>query len=175
MTSNFLRPLALSASILILGATSTAAFAQPAPPPPAPMAGTRDGDGHRQHQRPDPAAMAQRHADHLRAALQLTPNQEPALNTFMASMKRPDGMRDHRKGGRQEMAAMTTPQRLDHMTARMDEHRARFEQHVAATKRFYAQLSASQQKAFDTLQGQHMGGHRMHGPMGRGMEHGPRG
>ena len=71
MTSNFLRPLALSASILILGATSTAAFAQPAPPP-APMAGARDGEW-RHHQRPDPAVRAQHHAEHLRAALQLTP------------------------------------------------------------------------------------------------------
>ena len=166
MTSNFLRPLALSASILILGATGTAAFAQPAPPPPAPMAGARDGEW-RHHQRPDPAVRAQPHAEHLRAALQLTPAQEPALNAFIASMKRPEGMRDHRKGGREQMAAMTTPQRLDHMKARMDEHRARFEQHAAATKRFYAQLSPSQQKAFDALQSSHMG-RRGHGPMGRG-------
>ena len=167
MTSKFLRPLALSASILILGAAGGTAFAQPAPP--APMDGGRDaGDHGMRHQRPDPAARA----EHLRAALQLTPAQEPALNTYVASMKRPDGARDHRRGGREEMAAMTTPQRLDHMKARMDEHRARFEQHAAATKRFYAQLSPSQQKAFDTLQGQ---GHRGHGPMGRGMEHGPRG
>ena len=172
MTSKFLRPLALSASILILGAAGGTALAQPAPPP-APMAGVRDADGHgMRHERPDPAARAQHHAEHLRAALQLTPAQEPALNAFMASMKRPEGMGDHRKGGREQMAAMTTPQRLDHMKARMDEHRARFEQHAAATKRFYAQLSPSQQKAFDTLQGQ---GHRGHGPMGRGMEHGPRG
>jgi protein CpxP len=165
MTIKLLRPLAFGASILILGAAGGTAFAQPAPPP-APMAGMRHDDGHR-HQRPDPAARAQRHAEHLRAALQLTPAQEPALNTFVASMTRPDGMRDHRKGGREQMAAMSTPERLDHMKARMDEHRARFEQHAAATKRFYAQLSPSQQRAFDALQGQHMG-HRGHGPMERG-------
>lgn len=175
MTSKFLRPLALSASILILGAAGGTAWAQPAPPPPAPMDGGRDAGSHGMgHQRLDPAARAQHHAEHLRAALQLTPAQEPALNAFIASMKRPEGLRDQRKGGREEMAAMTTPQRLDHMKARMDEHRAHFEQHAAATKRFYAQLSPSQQKAFDALQGRHMG-RRMHGPMGPGMEHGPRG
>lgn len=173
MTFKILRPMAMSASILILGATSTAAFAQPAPPPPVPMAGMRDADGHR-HQRPDPAERAQRHAEHLRAALQLTPAQEPALNAYVASMKGPHGEHGWRKGGRQEMAALTTPERLDRAKVRMDEHKARFERRAAATKRFYAQLSPSQQKAFDALQSSHMD-HRGHGQMGHGMEHGQRG
>lgn len=165
MTSRLLRPLALSASILILGGAGATAFAQPAQPP-APMAGMRDADGHR-HQRPDPAARAEHHAEHLRAALQLTPGQEPALHAYVASMKRPEGMRDHHRGDREAFAAMSTPERLDRMKARMDEHRARFEQHAAATKRFYAQLSPSQQKAFDALQSSHMG-HRGGGHGGRG-------
>ncbi|HEX5378809.1 MAG TPA: Spy/CpxP family protein refolding chaperone [Phenylobacterium sp.] len=179
---NLLRPLVLSASILILGAAGVAQ-AQPASPPPGAMSGVRDAGPHGKmgggmgHERHDPAAMA----THLRAALQLTPAQEPALNAFVAAMKPPEGMRDQRRMERGEMATMTTPQRLDRMKARMDDHRARFEQHAAAVKRFYAQLTPAQQKAFDTLHAGHRGGHGMGGRgmggpgMGHGMDHGPQG
>ena len=176
MNLKTLRPILLGASILVLGAGG--ASAQPAPPPgPDAMAGVHhDGRGMR-HERRDPVEMARRHADHLRAALQLTPAQEPALAAFIGAMKPPEGMRDHMRGDHEKMASMTTPQRLDQMKDRMDEHRARFEQHAAAVKRFYAQLTPAQQKAFDTLPMGHMGhgGHGMHGPMGHGMEHGQRG
>lgn len=170
---NLFRPLALSASILILGACG-AATAQPAPPPPGHemMGGMhhtgKGGPGH------DPAAMAQRHADHLRAALQLTPAQEPALKAFLAEMRPPEGMDgkmgmgEHMKGMHDEMAGLTTPQRLDRMQDRMDKHRAMFDRHAAAVKRFYAQLTPSQQKAFDAMP---MMGHMDHGGrghMGRG-------
>lgn len=177
------RPLALSASILILGAGG-AATAQPAPPS-APghemMGGMGKGGMGR-----DPAAMAQRHADHLRAALQLTSAQEPALKAFVAEMRPPEsmggkmGMGERMKGMRDEMAGLTTPQRLDRMQARMDEHRAMFDRHAAAVKRFYAQLTPAQQKAFDAMPmmghmdhgGGHDGGHRGKGP---GMGHGKQG
>ena len=33
----------------------------------------------------------------------------------------------------------------------MDKHRAMFDRHAAALKRFYAQLTPTQQKAFDAL------------------------
>jgi len=179
MNLKTLRPILLGASILALGAGT--ASAQPAPPPRDAMAGVHDAgpEGMRgmRHEHRDPAEMAQRHADHLRAALQLTPAQEPALAAFVGAMKPPEGMREHMRGDHEKMASMTTPQRLDQMKARMDEHRARFEQHAAAVKRFYAQLTPAQQKAFDALPMGHMGhgGHGMHGPMGHGMEHGQRG
>jgi protein CpxP len=171
------RPLALSASILILGACG-AATAQPAPPPPPGhemMGGAHDmGRGGMAH---DPAAMAQRHADHLRAALQLTPAQEPALKAFLAEMRPPEGMGgkmgmgEHMKGMHDEMAGLTTPQRLDRMRDRMDEHRAMFERHATAVKRFYAQLTPAQQKAFDAMPMMgHMdhAGHGGHGHKGHG-------
>ncbi len=168
MTAKHLRPLALGASILILAAAGGTAFAQNAPPPPGAQRDHHDWRG----QHGDPAARAQRHAEHLRAALQLTPAQEPALNAYIAAAKPPEGMREHHRGDRQQMAALTTPERLDRMKARMDEHRAMFERRAAATKRFYAQLSPSQQKAFDTLHAGHGGregrGHGRHGPMGQG-------
>jgi hypothetical protein len=63
------------------------------------------------------------------------------------------------------------------MMARMDEMRADFAARASAIKTFYAQLSPSQQQAFDA-----MGGHFMHGHGGWGhgdhdgpgpWEHGP--
>jgi protein CpxP len=177
---NLVRPLCLSASILILGACG-AATAQPAPPPPPghDMMGSmhdmgKGGMGH------DPAAMAQRHADKLRAALQLTPAQEPALRAFLAEMRPPEGMGgkmgmgERMKGMHEEMASLTTPQRLDRMQERMDKHRAMFDRHAAAVKRFYAQLTPAQQKAFDAMP---MMGHMDHGRRGGhgGMDHGKRG
>lgn len=177
MNFKTLRPLVMSASILALGCAGVA-IAQPSPPPPPGAMGGMHGMG---HDKMDPAAMAQRHADRLRAALQLTPAQEPALKAFLSEMQPPEGMRDKMKGMHEEMAGLTTPQRLDRMRARMDDHRAMFERHAAAVKRFYAQLTPSQQKAFDAMPMGHMGhggrmggGHDgMRGQMDHGMEHGP--
>ena len=152
----------LAASTLLAGA----ALAQPAPPPPPehPMAGAH---GWREH-RPDPARMAA----HLRTALQLRPDQDGALQAFVASMQPPAGEAHERKWGeRGEMARTPTPEKLDRMIARAREHLDRLEKHAAATKTFYAALSPSQQKAFDLMAEAHMrgmGGHRMggHPPMG---------
>ncbi len=133
------------------------------------MAGHGDRDGkHGGMRHADPAERAAKRAEHLRAALQLRPDQEGALKAFIDSHQPPAGMREMRRERRGEMAAMTTPQRLDAKKARMAEHQARFEQRAAATKRFYAQLSPAQQKAFDALhagRGGHGGG-RHHGRMG---------
>jgi hypothetical protein len=76
-------------------------------------------------------------------------------------------MAEHRRGEREAAGALTTPQRLDRMQARMAERQARVAQHADAVKRFYAQLSPSQQRAFDALH-QGRGGHGMrHGHDGR--------
>jgi len=118
----------------------------------------------------DPAEMAARRAQHLRDALQLTPAQEPALNAFIAALAPPAGMRDRMRAERGARAAMTTPQRLDRMKARMAERQAQFDRRADATLRFYGQLSPSQKKAFDALGPMggrggmgHGGGHRMGG------------
>jgi hypothetical protein len=130
--------------------------------------------------------MAERHAQHLRDALQLRPDQEPALRALIAALQPPPGEREHMGRDRDEGARLSTPERLDRKAARMAEHEARFRQHAEAIKRFYAQLSPTQQKAFDAMpmemghgmHGHGMGGHgRMHGPHGPGgpggHEHGP--
>ena len=164
MTFTKLAPVALG-GVLLTSLMASASLAQQ-PPPAAAPGQPREARG--EGRRPDPQAMAARRADHLRAALQLRPDQEPALKAFLETGKpaaRP-APRD-----RAAMAGMTTPQRLDAQRARMTERLARFDQRAAATKKFYAQLSPTQQKAFDTLAprgpGKGMGGrHGGHGPQG---------
>jgi len=158
-----LAPLALGGVILTAGLASASVAQQP-PLPATAMPGKADRDGrHGDMRHADPAKRAER----LRAALQLRPDQETALKAFLDSHQRPAGARENPHEGRGETAGLTTPQRLDAEKARMAEHQARFEQNAAATKRFYAQLSPAQQKAFDALhagRGGHGGGR--HGRMG---------
>ena len=171
MTANSLR-LALIAGLVLPLTLATAAFAEDPNGGPGP---DRPGA----HMMRDPAAHAAAHAQHLRDALQLRPDQEGALTAFIQASRPPEhGMGEHRMGDRDhdggpDGQAMTTPQRMDHMLAHMDEMHARMVAHVEATKRFYAQLTPSQQKAFDALPmhgggGRHMGGHGEHGPGGHG-------
>lgn len=157
MTFKPLHGLAL-AGALALSVGAAASFAQPAP---------GDARGPARMERPDPAERAARHAQHLRDALQLRPDQEPALKAFQEAMQPPADMRERMQGRRAEMQNLTTPQRLDKMRERMVERQAQFDRRAAATKRFYAALSPAQQKAFDAM-GPMRGGHR--GMMGgRGM------
>ena len=68
---------------------------------------------------------------------------------------------------------LPAPERMDHMLAHIDAMRAHLAAATEATKRFYAQLTPSQQKAFDDLAPMmmhHMGGHgEHHGDDGDGM------
>lgn len=141
---------ALSAGVALTVMAAGASFAQ-APAPAAPMA---QKPMKRQH---DPAEHAQR----LRQTLQLTPAQEPALQAFIASHEERRGERMGRREGRDAMANLTTPQRLDLMGQRMIERQQEFAAHAEATKRFYAQLTPAQQKAFDAM-------HQSRGGKGKG-------
>ncbi|HYG26388.1 MAG TPA: Spy/CpxP family protein refolding chaperone [Caulobacteraceae bacterium] len=95
----------------------------------------------------DPAA----HAERLRTTLQLTAAQEPALQAFIASHQQQRAARQDRRAERQAMQALTTPQRLDRQAARMAERQQAFARRADAVKRFYAQLTPAQQKAFDAM------------------------
>lgn len=144
-----IKTLALAAALAL---SAGAASAQPAAA--APEAGPR---GH--HQRMDPAQLAERRAERLRTVLQLRPEQEAALKSFLsATAPNPDRARE-RKGQQVEARSLTTPQRLDRQSARLAERQKAFAARADATKRFYAQLSPSQQKAFDAL---HQAGKRGH-------------
>jgi|688.fasta_scaffold290131_2 protein CpxP len=167
MTRSYFARLACAgaAAALSLGLAG-AACAQAAPDAPPPGAKVerrivmmRMGDG--EHS----AHMAEHMAKHLRDALQLRPDQDGALKVFLEAMKPPmhkphEAMESHE--------ALTTPQRLDRAMAKMNEHLEVMKQHVAAVKTFYAQLSPSQQKAFDALSPEMMHRHmmQMHEHMG---------
>ncbi|RAK57433.1 Spy/CpxP family protein refolding chaperone [Phenylobacterium deserti] len=154
--------MALAAALTVsLGGTAMAQAPQPGPAPRGEAGDWR---------RPDPAQMAERRAQRLRDTLQLRADQEPALRAFVADST-PQRQRGRMRQDRGEMRNLTTPQRLDRMQARMVERQQRFAQHAAAVKRFYAQLSPAQQKAFDA---QHQSRGKQHrGPGLRGG--GPRG
>jgi periplasmic protein CpxP/Spy len=174
--------LGLLASLVLPLGLATASFAQPAPPPapPAPA-------GDMQHHHHDPAQMRAHMADHLRTVLQLTASQDPALNAFLDAMHPPGGADMDRHHDHDQDQHLTTPQRLDKMLAHFDAQRARMVAHAEAVKTFYAQLTPTQQAAFDDLApmmmmhhgdgerhadgGDHDGMHRHHDgdqPMGPG-------
>lgn len=164
------------AAALTLAAGAGFAQTQTQAPPRAGAAPPAEG---RHWQRPDPAQMAERRAERLRAVLQLRPDQEPALRALIAATQPPPGERERWRGQREAMARLPTPERLDRMAARMNEHAARFRQHADAIKRFYAQLTPAQQKAFDAMPMMamdhgHGGGHGWGGP-GHGGMGGPKG
>lgn len=168
-----IKTLALSGALASL-TFATASFAQE---PQAPGQGPRPGMEARE--RPSPEQMRSHMAERLRVTLQLTSQQEAALNTYVSAIAPQGGERPDRRSERQAMREMTTPQRLDAMAAHMAQRQQAFAVRAEATKRFYAQLTPSQQKAFDALRpaGRGMGGKGMDGHRGGphgGMGHGGR-
>ncbi len=167
-----IKTLALSGAIASM-AFATASFAQQ---PQAPGQGPLPGMEARE--RPSPEQMRSHRVERLRVTLQLTSQQEAALNTSVGAITPKAGERRDR-GERQAMREMTTPQRLDAMATHMAQRQQAFAVRAEATKRFYAQLTPSQQKAFDALRpaGRGMGGKGMDGHRGGphgGMGHGGR-
>ncbi len=160
MTSTFKLSGLAALSFCILAAS---ALAQTPPPPPSPP--VHEMRGERMHE------MMQKHREammqDLRTVLHIRPDQEPAFSAFEASMT-PPPREERMKRDRAAMETMTTPQKLDMMQARMAEHMARMQKHIAAVKTFYAALSPEQQHVFDAL-------HRMHGGMGGFGGHGGHG
>lgn len=107
--------------------------------------------------RMDPSKMkemvAKRQAD-LKARLTLSAGQEAAWNEFVTAMQPPadGGMRmgrENRQKMREEMQALTTPQRIDRMTEMKAQRDAAMAKRGDATKAFYAALTPEQQKVFD--------------------------
>jgi hypothetical protein len=123
------------------------------------------------HMQHDPAQMQQRMQQHmqerharrmesLKRILQITPQQEGAWSAFASAMM-PAARAPHERGA---FARLSTPQRIDAMKQMRAQRAAEQDRRGDATKTFYAQLSPSQQKAFDEVSLKmmahgHRGGH----------------
>ena len=146
----------------LLAGLGLSAQAQTAPTPPASAP-----KAERQHGNFDPAKRAERvnkRLADLKQKLQITPNQEQAWASFSAAMQPPA---QRARPDREALAGMSTPDRIDHMRALRDQRNAEMDRRADATKAFYGQLNADQQKTFDSETArmfQHRGmGHRHHG------------
>ena len=83
----------------------------------------------------------------LKEKLKLEPSQQAAWDAFAASTQ---PARLHAGDAmRAEAATLTTPQRLERMEAMAEMRHAQMTQRIAATRAFYAQLSAEQKQVFD--------------------------
>ena len=145
------------AATALLVALALPALAQPAPAtPPTAGATAEKAQAKADHRERRQAHRAQRMAA-LKEQLKLTAAQEPAWATYTAAMQ--PGERGARLD-RQDMAKLTTPERIDRMRALRAQHAAEADRRGEATKAFYAQLSPAQQKTFDEQTAHAMG--RMH-------------
>ena len=88
----------------------------------------------------------------LKAKLHLTTAQEPAWNAFVQSMKMP-AKPLMQPLDREAMAKLSTPERMEKMNSVHEANLAAMQAHVKqrseATRTFYNQLTAEQQKVFD--------------------------
>ncbi|MBX3654838.1 MAG: Spy/CpxP family protein refolding chaperone [Ramlibacter sp.] len=147
----------------LMAAFAAAAMAQ-TPPPAAP-----DGKPamHERMGRHDPAKMKEHMAKRqaaLKQKLAITPAQESAWTAWTSTMQPP--ATPHARPNREEVAKLTTPERIDRMRAMRAERQAAMDKRADATKTFYAALTPEQQKVFDseTLK---FGGRHGHGGHGR--------
>jgi len=112
------------------------------------------------------AARHQKHLDEMKVYLQLQASQEAAWQNFAGVMKTP--IKRATALAPSELEKLTTPERIDKMMAQKTERDAEIAKRMNASKTFYATLSPTQQKVFDTHTQKlfakgHMGQHgRMH-------------
>lgn len=116
------------------------AVAQQGLPPPGPPPDAQGGP-------PTPAEQS----DRLRQSLRLRPDQEAALQAFVAAMQPKPGEIDSLRAEAARDAALPTPQKLDATVARLDRMRAEVMARIDATRAFYGQLSPEQQRVFDHM------------------------
>jgi len=148
--------LGLSAAIVMTGAAA-GVLAQDGPPGAPPSVGFGQGGPGGRGGPPSPEMRAQM----LTERLNLRPDQQAALQTFLQASAPPMG-----RGQLRAQRQMTTPERLDQQLAEM-------RQRVDATKRFYAQLTPEQKQTFDSTPMLAMGPEGGRG--GRGGRRGPGG
>jgi Spy/CpxP family protein refolding chaperone len=113
-----------------------------------------------------------RRAEDMAVLIGLRPDQKPALDTFLQSLRPPHGGPGEMRHAGPDMPSSgdaTLPARLDAMAARADQRDNALKQKIAATRQFYAGLTPEQQRRFDALDDLRRD---MHGRMG-GFHRGP--
>lgn len=129
----------LALPLAIAGASSAQGqFSGPPPGPPGPNGAP-----------PSQPPMSQ--AQYMSQTLRLRPDQNGALQAFLAAVAAPQGLQERMRAEDERMGALPTPQRLDMMLSRMDKSRGMMVARIAATKRFYSQLTPEQQRIFDQM------------------------
>ena len=159
--------------IVWTGLLASVAFAASAQTPPPAPAGAPAAAAAPRMERGDPAKrfeqMQQRRAKRLadlKQKLKLDASQESAWSTFAAAQQPPAPPAD--RPSREDIAKLTTPQRLDLMQKHQAERSAALAKRADATRTFYAGLNPEQQKTFDaeTLRMGPRGGPGHHDPQG---------
>ncbi len=159
--------LAYSSALVIGSLLSSLSFAQTPEPNPQGMAGVpgpmgmrppmMEHDrmhgmvGHPKMQEQREAMRAgrhQKHLDEMKVYLQLQASQEAAWQSFVGVMKTP--MKRPTPLASAELEKLTTPERIDKMMAFKAEKDAEISKRMNASKTFYASLTPTQQKVFDT-------------------------
>eukprot|EP01034_Spumella_vulgaris_P000750 gene750-989_t len=135
--------------LLLTGLIATFAAAAMAQTPPTPAPDGKPGMQHRMGKH-DPAKMkefmAKRQAE-LKQKLAITPAQEGAWTAWTAALQ-PPAVRPERPS-REEIAKLTTPQRIEQMRAQRAQRQSLMDKRADATNTFYAALNADQKKVFD--------------------------
>ncbi|CAM4309177.1 Spy/CpxP family protein refolding chaperone [Comamonas aquatilis] len=150
----------------LLASLSLPSFAQTAAPAADKTATTQtahEQGKHRSDKRGDRQEQMQKRMTQFKADLKLTAAQEAAWTTYASTMK-PAGERPARMD-REAFAKLTTPQRIDKMRELRAQRNAEMDRRAEATKAFYAQLNADQQKTFDAAS---LRMHKDHGPRHHG-------
>lgn len=154
--------------LLLAGLVATFAAAAMAQTPSTPAPDGKPGMQHRMGKH-DPAQMkefmAKRQAE-LKQKLAITPAQEGAWTAWTAALQ-PSANRPERPS-REEIAKLTTPQRIEQMRAQRAQRQSLMDKRADATNTFYAALSADQKKVFDAETVRFAGGGRHGGGQGGG-------
>ena len=167
------KTITIALATLTLGVAALGAQAQTAAPAAASstQAQAQDhqgrGHGHGHHgQKLTPEQRAEFRAKRvakLHDELKITPGQEAAWKSFVATMQPPAGAQRH---DRAAWANLSAPQRAA-KTIELQKRRTAFmEQRLGALNSFYSVLSPEQKKTFDEKAARM--GHRFHGRMGMG-------
>lgn len=173
-----------SIAAAVLAALTLPVLAQSTAPAPAPTQAATQANAATPNERPmrrmpDRAQMQKRMAQHqaqLKQKLELSAAQEPAWNTFIATMQPGERPARLERLGREEMQKLTTPERIERMRAQRTQRQAEADKRTNAVLAFYAELNPAQQKTFDAQTARyqhHMGGKdHMRGERGMGKNYG---